>query len=171
MGIFERASPRCVALAAMPLVTGGKKGGTMRRLVAVLVALSLVVPVLDAAAAPKQTKEEKAIAKAAKAEAKAIAKAAKSAAKAEAKAQKRVQGIEGKIAKEEAKHAKRMAKLTALRDKLEARGNIEAAANIQDSIDKENLRHDRVMARLQQALDDALAALAPEPEPDPEPVP
>jgi hypothetical protein len=137
----------------------------MRRLMAVLVALSLVVPVLDAAAAPKQTKEEKAIAKAAKAEAKAITKAAKAEAKAEAKAQKHVQGIEGKIAKDEAKHGKGIAKLTALRDKLVARGNIEAAANIQNSIDKEGLRHDRVMARLQQALDDALAELEPVPEP------
>ena len=121
----------------------------MRRLIAALVALSLVLPVVDAAAA-KQTPEEKAAAKAEKAQ---------------QKVQKQVRSIEGKMTKEEAKHAKRLLKLEAVQAKLEARGNLEAAAMIEAAIQKENQRHERTMARLQQALDDAEAELDPEPDP------
>ncbi|MFH1730319.1 MAG: hypothetical protein ABIF82_01545 [Planctomycetota bacterium] len=117
----------------------------MRRLIAVLVALSLVIPVVDAAAA-KQTPEEKAAAKAEKAQ---------------QKAQNRVRSIEGQIVKEEARHARRIQKLEAVQAKLEGRGNLEAAARIEAAVQKENQRHERTMARLQQALEDAEAELDP----------
>lgn len=132
----------------------------MRQLIAALVTLSLVIPVVDATAA-KRTPEEKAAAKAAKAVAKAE--------KAQQKAQKRVDSIEGKITKEEAKHAKRVLKLEAVESKLRDRGNVEAADNLLEAIEKETRRHDRVMARLLQALDDAQAE--PDPDSDPEPDP
>ena len=123
----------------------------MKQLIAVLVALSLVLPVVDAAAA-KQTPEEKAVAKAEKAQ---------------KKVQSRVRSIEGQIVKEEAKHAQRIQKLETVQTKLRNRGNDEAVDRIEEAIQNENQRHARVMARLQQALDDAEAELDPEPEPDP----
>lgn len=139
----------------------------MRQLIAALVTLSLVIPVVDATAA-KRTPEEKAAAKAAKAVAKAE-KAVAKAEKAQQKAQKRVASIEGKITKEDTKHAKRVLKLEAVESKLRDRGNVEAADNLLEAIEKETRRHDRVMARLQQALDDAQAE--PDPDSDPEPDP
>ena len=119
----------------------------MKQLIAVLLALSLVLPVVDAAAA-KQTPEEKAE-------------------KAQQKVQSRVRSIEGQIVKEEAKHAQRIQKLETVQTKLRNRGNDEAVDRIEEAIQNENQRHARVMARLQQALDDAEAELDPEPEPDP----
>jgi hypothetical protein len=126
----------------------------MKRLVILVASVAILVACTDAFAA-KQTKEEKAAEKAVRLAEKEASKTLKRAEKAVKFTQKKLRIAQDLVAKEDAKHLKRVAKIEANIAKHEAMGDLEAVLELQQSLANEVDRHNRKMLMLQERLAEA----------------